>query len=238
MIGAWGDSAPADPQPREAAEAVRYPDLRAPGLGQRILLPSPAGSSRPLSARLGVEEGSVLASMAQYTLRRYLHGVAEGQVELQRETALVQESGLDYMGGVDFRKGCYVGQELVIRTQHTGVVRKRVVPVVVYEGREGEEQGRVPEKLEYSEEDGRAFEGVLGKVRVGDDIVRGEGKGRRVARWMGGVGNVGLALWRLENVEGEFRFKVAEGEEQERELRLKPFLPEWWEQRKKGTGSV
>lgn len=32
---------------------------------------------------------------------------------------------------VDFRKGCYVGQELTVRTYHTGVVRKRIVPVVV-----------------------------------------------------------------------------------------------------------
>jgi folate-binding protein YgfZ len=33
---------------------------------------------------------------------------------------------------VDFRKGCYVGQELTIRTYHTGVVRKRIVPVQIY----------------------------------------------------------------------------------------------------------
>ena len=34
---------------------------------------------------------------------------------------------------VDFRKGCYVGQELTIRTYHTGVVRKRILPVQLYE---------------------------------------------------------------------------------------------------------
>lgn len=33
---------------------------------------------------------------------------------------------------VDFRKGCYVGQELTIRTYHTGVVRKRIVPIQIY----------------------------------------------------------------------------------------------------------
>lgn len=36
---------------------------------------------------------------------------------------------MDMMGGVDFRKGCYVGQELTVRTYHTGVIRKRTVPV-------------------------------------------------------------------------------------------------------------
>ena len=33
---------------------------------------------------------------------------------------------------VDFRKGCYVGQELTVRTYHTGVVRKRILPVVIH----------------------------------------------------------------------------------------------------------
>lgn len=32
---------------------------------------------------------------------------------------------------VDFRKGCYVGQELTVRTYHTGVIRKRILPVIL-----------------------------------------------------------------------------------------------------------
>ncbi|KNZ46044.1 hypothetical protein VP01_760g12 [Puccinia sorghi] len=39
------------------------------------------------------------------------------------------EANLDHHQGVDFRKGCYVGQELTARTYHTGVIRKRLVPV-------------------------------------------------------------------------------------------------------------
>lgn len=35
------------------------------------------------------------------------------------------------MNGVNFRKGCYVGQELTIRTHHTGVVRKRILPMTL-----------------------------------------------------------------------------------------------------------
>ena len=48
----------------------------------------------------------------------------EGQIEIPKETALPLESNIDIMGGIDFRKGCYVGQELTIRTHHTGVVRE------------------------------------------------------------------------------------------------------------------
>lgn len=41
------------------------------------------------------------------------------------------------MGAVDYRKGCYVGQELTARTHHKGVVRKRGVVLRLF--REGEE---------------------------------------------------------------------------------------------------
>lgn len=39
---------------------------------------------------------------------------------------------LNPFASVDFRKGCYVGQELTVRTYHTGVVRKRILPVVIH----------------------------------------------------------------------------------------------------------
>src|SRR5690606_34871018 len=67
-----------------------------------------------------------------YHLCRYVLGLAEGQSEILRDSALPHESNLDLLGGVDFRKGCYVGQELTIRTEHRGVVRKRILPAVLY----------------------------------------------------------------------------------------------------------
>lgn len=87
-----------------------------------------------------------------YTIHRFLHGVPEGSVELQPLNALPLNSNMDLMGGsenttliifpsiprltflfpVDFRKGCYVGQELTVRTYHTGVIRKRIYPVQLY----------------------------------------------------------------------------------------------------------
>lgn len=41
-----------------------------------------------------------------YKLRRYLRGVPEGQSEILKEQALPQESNIDFMGGIDYRKGC------------------------------------------------------------------------------------------------------------------------------------
>ena len=59
---------------------------------------------------------------------RWLAGVPEG-VETQGYMPL--EWGVDYLNGVSFRKGCYLGQELMARTHFTGQVRKRAMPVLL-----------------------------------------------------------------------------------------------------------
>ncbi len=44
------------------------------------------------------------------------------------------EANMDRLHGVDFHKGCYVGQEVVSRVQHRGLARKRVTPVRIERG--------------------------------------------------------------------------------------------------------
>ena len=243
---AWDDDKSA--KHRSVARAlgsgtVTYSDNRVPSFGHRILLPHT--SSRPDSTShtsLGLSHDSKPATLVQYTLRRYLHGLPEGQSELQREVALLQESCLDYMGGVDFRKGCYVGQELVIRTQHTGVVRKRVLPVVLYSGDEGcdSEASCAPETLSYDFDKAKKLSDFSNRIAIGADIIAVGGKNRRIAKWMGGVGNVGLALWRLENMDGIFKIKAGDeggkvDENDMMEVRVKPFVPDWWAERTKAA---
>ena len=48
--------------------------------------------------------------------------------------AFPHDANLDRLGGVDFGKGCYVGQEVVSRVHHRGTARRRIVPVH-FEGR-------------------------------------------------------------------------------------------------------
>lgn len=90
-----------------------------------------------------------LASGDAYTLHRIIRGVPEGSVDIQPMQAFPMESNLDVMGGrecyfqpprplltlvtVDFRKGCYVGQELTVRAYHTGAIRKRILPVIIHQ---------------------------------------------------------------------------------------------------------
>jgi len=63
-----------------------------------------------------------------YRVLRTLSGIAEGS-ELATRTAL--ECNLEFLNAISFSKGCYLGQELTARSQFTGVVRKRIVPVMV-----------------------------------------------------------------------------------------------------------
>ena len=160
-------------------------DLRAPGMGQRLILP---GSENPADFAHNSQDSSTV-SLEVYTIRRMLKGVPEGQSEILRETALPQESNIDYMGGIDFRKGCYVGQELTIRIHHTGVVRKRILPVRLYEAEDE------------TEPEGMAYNGstTVSLPPPGTNIFRiGDEKKRSAGKWLQGVGNIGLTLCRLE----------------------------------------
>jgi transferase CAF17, mitochondrial len=63
-----------------------------------------------------------------YDLIRRLVGVAEGS-ELTGRVAL--EANQEFLNAVSFHKGCYLGQELTARVQHTGVLRKRIMPLFI-----------------------------------------------------------------------------------------------------------
>ena len=222
----WGTESPSGVDSRMGG-----PDQRAPEMGKRFLLSSDRDFES--SATTQVESGS-------YDIRRMMMGVAEGQGEILKESALPQESNIDYMGGIDFRKGCYVGQELTIRTHHTGVVRKRILPVQIYPA---EGDSKPPDRVTY-DEDAR-----ISLPPKGANISRVDKKGRSAGKWLGGVGNIGLALCRLEIMtdtvltgEGsqwspEHEFKVAWEPEEGREggeVKVKAFVPTWHQSRAEG----
>ncbi|RDL39703.1 uncharacterized protein BP5553_04043 [Venustampulla echinocandica] len=206
---------------------VGYVDTRAPDMGTRLILP--AGKAPEVDVQQCDE--------SVYRVRRYLMGVAEGQDELIRESALPQESNIDYMGGIDYRKGCYVGQELTIRTHHTGVVRKRILPVMLY----GMDQ-EMPKALVYDPDVDLGVEGIARET----NIARFNQRGRSAGKWLTGVGNIGLGLCRLEtmtdvHVQGEaggykegneFKLEwVPEGGDTQN-VKIKAFVPSWHLNRK------
>ncbi|KAI5790141.1 hypothetical protein EDC01DRAFT_691362 [Geopyxis carbonaria] len=215
---AWGSAAnTSDPLNENQIGAV---DTRAPGFGYRMVLPN--GTCPDIN----VEE----VDNQTYNLRRILHGIPEGQTEILEGSALPQESCMDFMGGIDFHKGCYVGQELTIRTHHTGVVRKRILPVQLYPM----ESTSQPEKLEYDSSSTIALPPLF------LDIVQTDSPRRSKGKFLGGLGNVGLALCRLENMTNlvltedpvvryspKDEFKIDwDGQS----VKVKAFVPEWHHQ--------
>lgn len=70
-----------------------------------------------------------ITNEASITRRRYLNGLFEVGDAPSGSSLLPFETNLDYINGLSLEKGCYVGQELTIRTFNNGVIRKRVYPV-------------------------------------------------------------------------------------------------------------
>jgi len=154
--------------------------LRAGGKDPRPGMASRYVVSESWAAELRQKLGDELPLDA-YTNERMRNGLAEGQSELSSEASLPQESNIDLLGGIDFHKGCYLGQELTIRTHHTGVVRKRVLPVQLYD--------KDSESIEHRSELPPPGSN-LSKVSTR--------KGRSTGKLLASGQSVGLALCRLE----------------------------------------
>lgn len=126
--------------------AVTFVDPRLDALGVRVV--APAGQSVALLSARGFAE----APLSAYDALRLPLGVPDGSRDLQIEKALLLENGFDELNGVDWKKGCYMGQELTARTKYRALIKKRLVPVKV-EGvlpepgtpvhRDGEEVGEL-----------------------------------------------------------------------------------------------
>ncbi|MGD9650599.1 MAG: folate-binding protein YgfZ [Dongiaceae bacterium] len=109
VYAAWGGGA--------AAEGIVYQDPRLAEAGSRIIIPS------PLRGRKEDE-----ASFGQYDLHRIKLGLPDSSRDLIPERGILLENGFEELNGVDWNKGCYMGQELTSRTKYRGLVRKRLLP--------------------------------------------------------------------------------------------------------------
>ena len=114
------------PPERGAAKAfaggVVYTDPRLVEIGARAILPRAAATA---VAGAGLRPGSP----ADYDSLRIRLGLPDGSRDLEIEKSLLLENGFDELAGVDWDKGCYMGQELTARTHYRALVKKRLVPV-------------------------------------------------------------------------------------------------------------
>ena len=118
VIAAWGGDLAMQPD-------LTFTDPRAPTLGTRILAP------QDLAEKVAVLIGADLVGAEAYEAHRIACGAPRGGLDFIYGDAFPHETNMDRLHGVDFDKGCYVGQEVVSRMQHRGTARTRTVKIIL-----------------------------------------------------------------------------------------------------------
>lgn len=111
----------------KADNILIFKDSRLQDLGYRIITRK---SSTPDRIKVIFPQKTNFINNISYEQHRYTLGIGEGIRDLPLAKCFPLESNCDYLRGVSFDKGCYIGQELTARIHHTGFVRKRLMPLV------------------------------------------------------------------------------------------------------------
>ncbi len=104
---------------------LAFADPRDTALGWRILVPP------ELAQKAADLIGAEVVDSTAYDAHRIATGVPRGGLDFIYGDAFPHETNMDRLHGVDFDKGCYVGQEVVSRMQHRGTARTRTVRVIL-----------------------------------------------------------------------------------------------------------
>nr|ACG26554.1 aminomethyltransferase [Zea mays] len=170
-------------------------DPRLDYLGYRGIFP--ADTIPPLV------ESDKEADERHYQLWRIENGVAEGSTEIPKGEAIPLEYNLAGLNAISFEKGCYIGQELIARTHHRGVIRKRLMPMKFVDG------------------NGQELEQA---VAPGSEVVD-EASGKKVGAVSTALGSRGMGLLRLEEALKPGSALRAGGN---RDVRVQAIRPDWW----------
>lgn len=154
--------------------------------------------------------------------QRILLGVPDNEDFANTPLPLVM--GLHLLNSVDFDKGCYLGQELTARTHFTGVLRKRITPLVV-----GVEEAVLQDALLTSKVPLPLLDSAKKELKPGDEIFS-ETDGKLAGSITTAAGNCGLAVMKLQSLFGDppsaavgTRLVTQDG------LPAFPWKPFWWD---------
>ena len=184
-------------------DVISIADPRVKSLGFRVVVKSERSSGSLKLAELNANLMSKLAQNSYNTLR-YKLGVSEGSSELVPGKALPLECNVDYLHGVSFHKGCYIGQELTARTHHTGIIRKRIMPLV------------------FNSEDTENIGCELG------ESINNFGTGKGVGKIVSQTGNFGIGLMRVQECHDaeEKGQPIVVGNKSN--MKVQVIKPDWW----------
>ncbi|GKU95461.1 hypothetical protein SLEP1_g8817 [Rubroshorea leprosula] len=172
-----------------------HKDPRLDCLGFRGIFPS--GTTPPLV------EADKETDEENYLLWRLEKGVAEGSTEISKGEAIPLEYNFVGLNAISFDKGCYVGQELIARTHHRGVIRKRLLPLKFLDnnGKEAEE-----------------------KVAPGSEVIDTASR-KKVGTVTTALGCLGMGVLRLDEAFKASSSLIIQGQE---DVKVETRRPEWW----------
>jgi folate-binding protein YgfZ len=192
-------------------EAVYYIDPRYHSAGVRVIAKKENNSETLEKIKsLGFSE----TSLEDYDYFIAAWGLPNGLQDLPVERAILLENGFDELHGIDWDKGCYLGQELTARTRYRGLVRKRLLPVVI--------EGVLP-----------SANSIINVMIDGKNIEAGEMRSIHTSK--DEKPNIGLALIRLEIME---KAKAQNAPLLAGDAILKPYLPAWYKAPEQDKGMV
>lgn len=172
-----------------------FKDPRLDYLGYRGIFP--ADTIPPLV------ESDKEADERHYQLWRIENGVAEGSTEIPKGEAIPLEYNLAGLNAISFEKGCYIGQELIARTHHRGVIRKRLMP------------------MKFVDENGQELEQA---VAPGSEVID-ESSGKKTGAVNTALGSRGMGLLRLEEaLKPGSALRISDN----RDVRVQAIKPDWW----------
>jgi hypothetical protein len=118
VLAAWDGGSPLKPD-------LAFTDPRNSELGLRVLLPA------EMAQKAADLLGAKVVDPSLYEAHRVALGVPRGGLDFIYSDAFPHETNMDRLSGVDFDKGCYIGQEVVSRMQHRGTARTRTVRILL-----------------------------------------------------------------------------------------------------------
>jgi tRNA-modifying protein YgfZ len=106
---------------QEFKGGILYRDPRHPAIGARAFLPKGHGLKEDMAFK-------------DYDATRLALGLPDGSRDMEVDRRFILEANFAELKGVDFNKGCYVGQEMTARMAHRGSLKKRLIPVTIAGG--------------------------------------------------------------------------------------------------------
>jgi folate-binding protein YgfZ len=104
---------------------VAFIDPRITSIGGRAIIPRDNAGDKLTKA------GFSVGNPEEYETLRLSLGLPDGSRDMLIDKAILLENGFQELNGIDWEKGCYMGQELTARTHYRGLIKKRLMPVQI-----------------------------------------------------------------------------------------------------------